>query len=326
MRDKISLFGLRGATLAAAPLIFAALGGCGSKSDSSSSAEAFELRFAPVVDGKVVGCNDELSGFGASASDTIGINDLRFYVSNIRFLDKDGKEVVTTLDQNEFQYASPEGGVSLVDLTGNTEGTCSAAAFASSEGTARTHTAVTGTTFPRIVASVAFDVGVPQAVMKKNIATNTAEGSPSPLNEMYWNWNSGYRHFVFNFTVKDTKDAKGSGFVHIGSRDCAPGGEASKALEDRDSCTYVNTPAVTMAAFDLATNSIGLDLRKLAAGLDFVSPVYDPKTYEVIGEGPGVECHSSPSQPDCSVIFGSFGLDMTTGKADAGADLVFLKI
>ena len=55
-------------------------------------------------------------------------------------------------------------------------------------------------------------------------------------------------------------------------------------------------------------------------GLDFVSPIYDPTTFEVIGEGPGVECHSSPMQPDCPTVFGGFGLDITDGSADPAAD------
>ncbi|WDT76931.1 MAG: hypothetical protein MPW16_06875 [Candidatus Manganitrophus sp.] len=54
-----------------------------------------------------------------------------------------------------------------------------------------------------------FDLGVSQPLMKATIANNTAEGAPSPLNEMYWSWASGYRHFVMNFAVED--DGNGNG-------------------------------------------------------------------------------------------------------------------
>ena len=37
--------------------------------------------------------------------------------------------------------------------------------------------------------------------MQATIATSTAEAAPSPLDEMYWSWATGYRHFVFNFEV-----------------------------------------------------------------------------------------------------------------------------
>jgi aminoglycoside/choline kinase family phosphotransferase len=58
------------------------------------------------------------------------------------------------------------------------------------------HTAITGSTFVDKVASIKFDVGLPQALMKKVIAKNTAEGAPSPLNTTdpkfreAWHWMS----------------------------------------------------------------------------------------------------------------------------------------
>lgn len=297
-----------------------ALASCGGSEDGG---DAFALRFAALVDDQEVGCTDDLTGFGPAADAHLGVNDLRLYVSNLQLLDASGAVVDTTLDQNEFQYTSADGTVGLIDLTGNVDGTCGSGAVAFAEGTARTNEVITGTTRLADVASIRFDVGVPQALMKATIAANTPEGAPSPLNEMYWNWNSGYRHFVFNFAVTDAEGATGGGYVHIGSRDCAPEGDA-KALSDRDACTYVNTPAVALADFDLTTDVVGIDLRQAVAELDFVAPIYDPETFEVIGEGPGAECHSAPTQPDCPLVFGNFGLDMATGAATAGADAVFV--
>lgn len=301
--------------------LMVAMIGCG----GDDAPAPFELRFAAQVDGRAVGCADDLSGFGPDHTAHVGLNDLRFYVSNLVFRDADGKPVAAKLDANEFQYASPDGAVALVDLTNNTDGTCNVEALAGAEGTARTHAALTGTTRIADVASVAFDVGVPQRLMKATIATTTAEGAPSPLNEMYWSWNSGYRHLVFNFAVTDGAGKPGTGYVHLGSRDCA-GADGGKALEDRDACTYVNTPSVALADFDLTTDTVGLDLRKLVGGVDFISPIYDPVTFEVIGQGPGVECHSSPTQPDCAPIFGEVGLDMATGAATAATDVAFARM
>lgn len=315
---KISPLARRGLALAAL-LTPALLPACSSDdsdaaADSGESPSAFELKFAAIVDGKPVGCTDDLAGFGPAGAHHIGINDIRFYVSNLVFKDASGKALEVTLDQNEFQLVSADGTVSLVDLTGNTDGSCSTKAVGYAEGTARTHTAITGKTKVGQVASVSFDVGVPQGLVKKTIANNTPEGSPSPLNEMYWNWNSGYRHFVFNFGVKDGAGKAGEGYVHIGSRDCAPM-DMGKALADRDACTFVNTPSVALSGFDLKGGTVGIDLRRILKGLDFVAPIYDPMTFEVIGMGPGVECHSSPAQPHCSPIFSAFGLDMATGVA-----------
>jgi hypothetical protein len=117
----------------------------------------------------------------------------------------------------------------------------------------------------------------------------------------------------------------GAGYVHIGSRDCA-GPDGGKALEDRDTCTYINTPSVALADFDLTADTIGLDLRALVSGVDFISPIYDPVTFEIIGQGPGVECHSSPTQPDCAPIFGEVGLDVATGSATTRSNAAFARV
>jgi len=294
--------------------------GCGSDPTPAATAP-FALGFAPMAGGRAVGCTTSITGLGADAGFTVGLSDLRFYVSNLHFYDASGAEVPHTLDRNDFQYADGSGAVSLVDLTGNTEGSCASSAIAYSEGTARTHLAVTGTTQPDRVATVSFDVGVPQPLMKSIIASNTPEGSPSPLAEMYWSWATGYRHWVMNFTVLDSTGTHGDGYMHIGSRNCGPTG--GNALSDRNSCEFVNTPAVRLSGFDLKKDKVKVDVTSALAGLDFQAPIYDPNTFEVIGQGPGVECHSSPMQPHCPVIFPHFGLDMATGTANAANDAVF---
>jgi uncharacterized repeat protein (TIGR04052 family) len=288
--------------------------------DAEPAPTAFSLPFAAVLDGVDVGCGDALTGLGPDGTHGAGINDLRFYVSNVVFRDAAGDEVPVTFDEDDFQYTGATGWVALIDLTGNTDGDCDAASISFSEGTARTHTAITGTTRVDLVASVSFDVGIPQPLMQEVIAENTVEGAPSPLAEMYWSWASGYRHFVFNLTTTDG-ETDGEGYLHIGSRGCAGDGEL--ALETKDACDYVNTPAVALDDFDLTTDTVTVDLGQLFEGLDFISPLYDPVTYDVIGEAVGVECHSGPSQPDCDTLFSNFGVDFATGTADPSANLVF---
>jgi hypothetical protein len=171
------------------------------------------------------------------------------------------------------------------------------------------------------VTRISFDVGVPQAVMKDLINTTTAEAAPSPLGEMYWSWATGYRHFVFNFAVVDGEGASGDGYLHIGSTNCAAEGEL--ALENQDECGFINTPKVELDGFDLAAGVVTVDVGRAVEGLDFLSPIYDPKTFEIIGEGPGVECHSSPVQPHCETIFSAFGVDIADGSSDPEQDAVF---
>lgn len=276
----------------------------------------FALTFEAVADGTPVSCDAPFTLEGR----TIGLSDLRFYVSNLTLLDADGAAVDATLDGDEFQYRGTAGWVGLVDLTSDASGDCEASAITFSEGTARTHPAITGATHVDDVVGVSFDVGVPQALMQEVIAANTVEGAPSPLDEMYWSWATGYRHFVFNHTVADGAE-RGEGYVHLGSTDCAADGYL--ALEDRDRCGLVNTPTVLLSDFDLATGTVQVDLAAALAGLDLVAPEYDPSTFEVIGTRPGTECHSSPMQEDCPTVFSNFGIDLATGASTASGNTVF---
>jgi uncharacterized repeat protein (TIGR04052 family) len=291
--------------------------GCG---DDEKSAP-FELKFAAQAAGKPVSCDALVTGLGPAGAHTVGISDLRFYVSNLVLFGEDGQPLEATLDDNEFQYNSDAGSVALIDLTSNTTGTCASSAISFAEGTARTNEVIVGQANGEVHA-ISFDVGVPAAVMKETIATNTAEGAPSPLAEMYWSWASGYRHLVMNFAVLAPGGQAGEGYLHVGSRDC--GAEGKKALEDRDACGRAYTPKVMIPHIHADDSAVVLDVATLLAGLDFVSPVYDPVTFEPIGEGPGVECHSAPEgQDDCPIIFGKLGLNATSGSADALSNQVF---
>ncbi len=293
---------------------------CGEE-DHDHEPQPFALQFSAIAGGRPAGCTERITGVGPNGQHSAGVSDVRFYVSNLRFSDAEGNPVEVTLEANEFQYNSADGAVALIDLTGNDVGTCASAAIAFAEGTARTNDKIVGNTLLEDVTSVSFDVGLPQPLMKQVIATTTAEAAPSPMNEMYWSWASGYRHLVFNLAVETATGAKGEGYLHVGSRDCGPAD--GRALEDRAACTYVNSPKVALANFDLTTNQVVVDLSTMLDGLDFVSNIYDPVTFEVIGQGPGVECHSFPGAPDCAPLFSNLGLDFGTGQANPANNKVF---
>lgn len=294
--------------------------GC-SDDEKEKEPSAFALSFQARAGDAAVGCDDELDGLGPNEDVAVGVSDLRFYVSALAFADAAGKPLDVSLDENDFQYTGKSGSVALIDLTGNDAGSCAAGALGFGEGTARTNDAITGRTLVDDVASISFEVGVPQALMREVIAENSAEGAPSPLNELQWTWASGYRHLVLNFTIRSRDDVEGEGYLHVGSRDCGP--MDGLALEDREECGFVNTPKVALSGFDLSQSKVTLDVARLLAGLDFVSAIRDPETSEVVGEGPGAACHSAPSQPDCGPLFENLGLDAADGTATASRDDVF---
>lgn len=290
---------------------------------TTTSPQPFALRFTALAGAQPASCTSQVPGLGPAGTTSIGLSDLRFYVSDLQLFAANGEALASTLEQNEFQYASAAGSVALVDLTSNLEGSCSGTAATAAEGTERTHDAITGTTLGGPIAAVSFAVGVPQALMRETIAAYSPEGAPSPLDEMYWNWASGYRHLLLSFTIgAPGSEAGGEGYVHVGSRNCGP--QDGLALEDRESCEFVNTPIVSLPEIDPSRDGVGLDVTRLLQGLDFVAPVYDTETFEVIGQGPGVECHSSPTQPDCLAVFANLGIDMASGAADSAQNTAFV--
>lgn len=318
--------------LMVASLATAALFGCDSSSSSNErpveQATPFQLNFTAMAGGETVSCDTQLSGFGMHGHHMIGVSDLRFYVSNIKFYNQDNELIDLTLDDNDFQLNHEAGFVALVDLTSNTSGTCDV----EGEGTERTNSVISGSVMDTNVSSIAFDIGVPQAVMKQVIATTSAEDAPSPLNEMHWSWASGYRHLVLNFKIEDMQAMQGDGFVHIGSRGC--GDDGLLALENKDQCDFVNSPTVMIENFDLFNESVVLDLSQILSGLMFT-------THDMDGHGehsdhsddettmamPAVSCHSAPSsmQPDCGPIFTNLGLTAEDGTASAASNAAFGK-
>ena len=289
------------------------LAGCGSDSTSEiDKSTPFSLSFSAKSAGELITCDSEHNQFGTEALHSISVSDIRFYVSNIKFLNANNEVLDIELAENDFQLHSDQGFVGLIDLTSNSSGACNDEALG---GTQRINTAISGTILDGDVASISFDVGVPQAVMKDVIATNTQEDAPTPLNEMFWSWASGYRHFLMNFQIENAAEISGKGLVHLGSTKC--GGEGLLALENKETCDSVNTPKVTINNFDPTENTIVINVDALLNNVTFAAT-----GDEVV---PTVACHSNPMQTDCATIFENFGLNITDGNADADANLVFNK-
>lgn len=304
-------------------LVSLGLVGCGSDSSSETTdvGQAFSLNFAAKSGAQDVSCDTLLTGFGNDQDHSVRVSDLRFYVSNIKFYDLNGVEIDTELDSNEFQINHEDGFVGLIDFTSNDSGAC---ADTSLSGTARTNYSITGQSLDTGIRSVSFDIGVPQAVMKSVINSYSLEDAPTPLNEMYWSWASGYRHFVLNFQIEDINGVNGQGNVHLGSRDC--GGDGLLALSDQDSCDYVNTAKVMLDDFDPSIDSVVIDLDELLQGVSFASSAGHTESHTAeVTSGPGVNCHSSPTQADCHSIFSNLGVDMADGSASSVNNGVFIK-
>ncbi|MCB0323276.1 MAG: metallo-mystery pair system four-Cys motif protein [Bdellovibrionales bacterium] len=308
--------------LAASLLAAASLPACSGGGGSSRSEVA--IQFMAVHAGAEVTCDTPIAGMGTDGATTVGMGDLRFFVSNVRLFDAAGQEIPSELIANDFQYTDETGSVALVDLTGNASGFCTDSAIAFSEGTARVNNQVVLDAQSSDVASIRFDIGVPQALMKNVLSTYSAEDAPSPMGELHWSWAGAYRNFVLNFTVQDANGAPGEGYVHVGSRDC--GGNGVVALTDRDACGRLNTPQVELAHFNPTTDTVAVDVGELLHGLSFVTTLYDSEPpFNPIGQGVGAACHSAPvsAQPDCGPVFANLGVDASNGLSSASLNRVF---
>lgn len=317
-------------TFQTALLVVSTLGlvsACSSDSDMDDdlTKTPFTLNFSASKGSEPVTCDTTLSGFGQEGHYSVGVGDLRFYVSNIVFYDQYNEVIDVDFDDNEFQLNHDAGFVGLVDLTSNSSGSCVSDAIPNSEGTARTNRVISGNLNDTGVNKVTFDIGVPQAVMKQVIATNSAEDAPSPLNEMYWSWASGYRHFVMNFAIESMHGSTGEGYIHIGSRGC--GSDGLFALENKAQCDFVNTPKVVLDNFDPAVDTVNIDIEQLLSQLSFAPATASHGSHSdsnsdsdekmAMMDSPSVTCHSaSPEmQPDCAPIFANLGLSTDDGTA-----------
>lgn len=285
-------------------------------SSSGTGGSDFSLQFSAQVDGMELNCTEQYNNLGPEGSYSIGVGDLRFYVSNLKFYDNSDVEIAVTLDSNDFQLNHDNGSVSLIDLSpaGTSDDYCGI-----QSGTPRVNGIITGQVADDAIASVSFDVGVPQATMKAVIAAAASTNdAPSPLAELDWSWASGYKHFSLNFTTMDathTELTANSG-VHFGSRDCGAG-ETNKALSERDQCGLLNTPKVRLSDFDPSVNRVVVDIAQILANLndgDFN-----------VGGSFGLQCHSGQAQASCDKLFNNFGVNLATGLADATDNSVFVK-
>ncbi|NBZ89498.1 MbnP family copper-binding protein [Stagnihabitans tardus] len=274
----------------------------------------FTLNFQATDGASPVTCTSVIEGLGPEGRYKVGINDLRFYISDVVFQKADGTSLPAKLDANDFQLTLPEGTVALIDLTGDTEGSCAPGSIQFGEGTAAVNAQVTGMNPLPDATSVSFRIGVPQEVMSAVIAAHSDKDAPKPLDQMYWNWAMGYRHFVLNAKVDVTDGTFGEAYLHIGSMGCGP--MEGKALADRPRCDFVNTPLVRLPMAADGSLDVALDLREVLSGYDYVAPVMDMATMTKIGEGPGLACHSGPMQAHCDVLFKTFGISRVTGDAE----------
>lgn len=253
-----------------------------------------EIRFEVAFGDTVASCGYTYGGVGAEGS-TVTLQDLRFFVSNLRLLTADGAEVpLNVVDDGVWQHD----GIVLLDFEDGS-GACDRA------GNAALNTTVTAIVDNHLdYRGLAFDVGVPFGWNHVDSAT-----APSPLNltPMFWSWRGGYKFMRVELLSLDG-DEPVFWPLHVGSTGCE---SPAAVIAPEEPCTNPNVQQIVLEGFDPLRDSVVVDLSSMYAGVDV------SRSLELAPPG----CMSGVLDPDCSVLFANLGIDMASGDAVAASAL-----
>ena len=175
------------------------------------------------------------------SDDSVGITDLRFYVSDIALISVDGAEhAVLLADNGDWQ----NGKVAMIDLEDG-KGNCQ-------NGTATMNSTVSGSIAQGQYTGIQFTVGVPFSL---NHADPLQAAAPLDDSAMHWHWRSGYK-----FLRAGIKHSEGSASLHLGSTGC------NGTVGDISSCDVPNRLTVRLDDFDPSTDTLVIDLAALFDG------------------------------------------------------------
>lgn len=254
------------------------------------------LKFAAVAGSTPVSCAAPIAGLG-TGNTTAALQDLRFYISNVRLTRRNHTSVPLNLGRDTAYNLTKAGNrVSLIDLENGT-GSCT-------EGDAKINATITGTVPEGDYVGAKMYMGVPFVMNHTDITTAPA---PLDLAAMNWSWQSGRK---FNkIEVVDPAGAAGTWtskafFVHLGSTGCT-GDPATGATT---SCTRSNRMAIRLAKFDPAKQQIAVDLKALLAANDI--------TANKAG-APG--CMSGATDPECQGVFGAMRIGWSPDGTGSGS-------
>jgi uncharacterized repeat protein (TIGR04052 family) len=265
------------------------------------------INFALTNDGKQVGCAAPLPNLGSGRVEA-KLREARFYVSDVKLIDKKGGRTPVALAQNDWQYAD----LALIDFKDARGGNAPC-----SPSNPAKNAAITGTAPAGSYVGLEFSVGVPveSQIEGKAIGLNhsNVETAPPPLDiqAMAWNWQAG-RKFLLVEVDPQGLVAKADGskaktwMVHLGSSGC----KGNPATGEIVSCTHPNRFTVTLDRFDARTEQVALDLTTLFKDSDIS-----------VDKGGAVGCMTALDDPECPALFKAMGLNLTEtapGASDGG--------
>lgn len=245
----------------------------------AAAAQPVTLQFRAVVGDEGFACGTVYEDIGTTGVSAEPL-DFRFFVSNVRLVDAEGRQEPVALDTRAPWQAA---GVGLLDFE-DASGACGS-------GTAAVNTTLTGRVFPGEYTGIAFSVSVPESQNHLDPATQPA---PLELGSMSWGWLLGYRFLRAEMApVGDGAPATGIGLLHLGSTACTGNPQAGTVV-----CSRPNRNEVQLTGFDAAASTIVADIAALFENTDLQAESL---------------CHSTGEL--CAGPFVSAGVNLATGAA-----------
>ncbi|MGE3957223.1 MAG: MbnH family di-heme enzyme [Vicinamibacterales bacterium] len=254
------------------------------------AARPVTIRFSATVGELPISCAGAFEQIGTTRS-TLHLQDLKFYLSQVRLLTTSGAEVPVELEQ-DGRWQQDD--VALLDFEDGT-GTCA-------NGSKDTRMVVTGQVPGGRYAGLRFTLGVP---FEKNHRDPVKAGAPLNLSRMFWVWNAGYKFLRFDYT--STGQPRGA-FVHLGSTNCTPN---QTRLTIPTACAHPNRVEVSLPSFDIERDVVVADMASLLADADI--DMNTPDTAE--------GCMSAQTDPECVPVLARLGLPVA--DRPAGEQQVF---
>jgi uncharacterized repeat protein (TIGR04052 family) len=249
---------------------------------AAGEGRAVTIRFRAKVQDRAFACGERYENLG-SAHTSVDPADFRFFVQDLKLIDKSGAAVpVSIAVRSPWQDSA----IALLDFEDQT-GSCG-------QGTAATNDVIVGTVPVADYTGIEFSNGVPEDLNHIDPVTG-----PAPLqldSALSWGWLTGFKFFIAE--LHQTQDASttdadggiapgGAGLLHMGSTGC-------KANEG---CLHANRNLVQLTGFDPDKDVIVADIANVFTNTDLTQDS---------------QCHSAGMT--CPALFKQVGLDFQTGE------------
>lgn len=227
----------------------------------SEPALVVDIPFRAALDGASIGCQ--------TSSDDLTLTDLRFYVSDVQLLRRDGQRVPLSVSPRG-RWQSDD--VTLIDLEDGS-GACA-------NGTPDANHRLVGRAPAGDYTGLIFTVGVP---FDHNHADPLTAAPPLDDSTMHWHWRSGYKFLRIGWTT-----GNGGFWLHLGSAAC------KGTVQNITGCRHPNRVDVVLDSYQPG-DGVVIDLRALVDSVEDSTSAAD-------------SCSSGPAEDSCAAPFSVLGI------------------